>query len=83
MLSFENLSWVLVVMSLAGNIFVNKKNVIGQWIWAVANVGWICYDLYIGANSQAFLFAAYLGICIWGIIEWSRDDKKAAKSNSN
>lgn len=80
MLSFETFSWVLVVMSLAGNIFVNKKNVIGQWLWAVANVGWISYDLYIEAYSQAFLFSAYLVICIWGIIAWSRDDKNAAKA---
>jgi nicotinamide riboside transporter PnuC len=75
-MSFELLSWVLVFLSLAGNIFVVKKNVIGQWLWAISNVGWVCYDLYIGANSQAFLFAVYFGLCVWGIIEWSKDKPK-------
>lgn len=72
-MTFETLSWFLVALSLAGNIFVVKKNVIGQWLWAFANVGWISYDLYIGAHSQAFLFTVYLGLCIWGIIAWSKE----------
>lgn len=75
-MSFDNLSWALVVLSLAGNIFVIKKNVLGQWLWAISNVGWISYDLYIGAFSQAFLFTVYLGLCVWGIIAWTKDSKK-------
>jgi len=80
-MSFETFSWILVVLSLAGNIFVIKKNVIGQWLWAVSNIGWIAFDLSIGAYSQAFLFAVYLGLCIWGIIAWSKEakDKKAVE----
>lgn len=80
-MSFEAFSWILVVLSLAGNIFVIKKNVIGQWLWAVSNIGWIAFDLSIGAYSQAFLFAVYLGLCIWGIIAWSKEakDKKAVE----
>ena len=79
---FQWMSWLFVVLSLTGNIFVIKKNVLGQWIWAISNVGWISYDLYIQAYSQAFLFAVYLGLCIWGIISWSKDNKKAAAEAS-
>lgn len=75
-MSFENLSWVLVAISLLGNIFVIKRNVIGQWLWTVGNTGWILYDLSMGAYSQAFLFAAYLAMSIWGVIEWTRQDAK-------
>lgn len=71
----EKLSWVLVGMSLLGNIFVIKKKVIGQWLWAIANVGWVAYDLWIGAYSQAFLFFVYLLLCIWGIYAWTRDER--------
>lgn len=76
-MSFEAFSWVLVALSLAGNVFVIKKNVIGQWLWAISNVGWVTYDISIGAYSQAFLFTVYLGLCIWGIIAWSKDKKTA------
>ena len=68
-------SWTFVALSLLGNVFVIKKNVIGQWIWAVSNIGWVAYDLYIGAYSQAFLFAVYLGLCVWGIMSWTRSAK--------
>jgi len=74
-----NLSWVLVALSLIGNIFVVKKNVLGQWLWAISNVGWISYDIYIGAYSQAFLFSAYLLLCIWGIISWTKDNNNKQK----
>jgi len=74
-MSLTDLSWILVALSLTGNIFVIKKNVIGQWLWAIANLGWIIFDIYIGAYSQAFLFAVYFGMCVWGIIAWTKDQR--------
>ena len=76
------LSWVFVALSLMGNIFVIKKNVIGQWLWAFSNIGWIAFDFYIGAYSQAFLFSVYLCLCVWGIISWTKEakDKEAKKA---
>lgn len=71
-MDFQLLSWVLVIMSIIGNFFVVKKNVVGQWIWAVSNLGWIIYDLYIANYSQASLFAIYFAMCVWGIITWSK-----------
>jgi len=80
-MSFSDLSWILVALSLTGNVFVIKKNVLGQWLWAIANLGWIAFDLYVGAYSQAFLFAVYFGMCVWGIIAWSKE-KATTKSVS-
>jgi hypothetical protein len=74
-MSWDQLSWILVILSLTGNVFVIKKNVTGQWLWAISNAGWIVFDLSIGAYSQAFLFLIYLGMCIWGIIAWSKSNK--------
>lgn len=71
-MEWETLSWVLVVLSLSGNIFVIKKNVLGQWLWAISNTGWIAFNLSIGAYAQAFLFAVYFAMCVWGIVAWSK-----------
>lgn len=71
-MTFEIFSWILAFVSLTGNFFVNKKNVLGQWIWAVSNVGWVTYNISIGSYAQAFLFSAYLGMCVWGIITWTK-----------
>ena len=76
----DTFSWGLVALSLAGNYFVIKKNVLGQWLWAISNVGWVSYNLYIGANSQAVLFGVYLILCIWGIISWTKAAKEAKAS---
>jgi hypothetical protein len=72
-MTFQDLSWIFVALSLIGNLFVIKKNVIGQWLWMIANMGWILFNLWLGIYSQAFLFGAYLLMSIWGIISWSRE----------
>lgn len=81
-ITLDHLSWVLAGISLIGNYFVIKKNVLGQWIWMVGNIGWIGMDLWKGLEAQAFLFAVYTGMCIWGIILWSREAKDAAKGGT-
>lgn len=77
-MNWEMFSWVLVALSLTGNIFVVKKNVMGQWLWAVSNVGWITYNLTIQAYAPAFLFSIYFAMCVWGIIAWSRSPEASA-----
>lgn len=79
-MDFEQLSWIFVCLSLLGNYFVIQKNVIGQWLWAISNIGWIAFDLSIGAYSQAALFAVYFGMCVYGIWVWTREAKNEKKS---
>ena len=76
-MSFDQLSWILVILSLTGNVFVIKKSVIGQWLWAIGNLGWVIFDVSIGAYSQATLFAVYFGMCVWGIIAWTKEAQAA------
>ncbi len=78
----ENLSWILVMVSLLGNFFVIKKNVIGQWLWTFGNMGWIAYDIYLEAYPQAVLFAVYLGMSIWGIYLWNKESKAKLATNN-
>ena len=80
-MSLDQLSWGLVFLSLLGNVFVIKKNVTGQWLWAISNLGWISFDIYIGAYSQAFLFVVYFAMCVWGIVAWSKESREKALNN--
>jgi hypothetical protein len=73
MMLLDSLSWALVALSLVGNYFVIKKNVLGQWLWAIGNLGWIIFDISLGAYSQAFLFAVYFSMCVWAIILWTKE----------
>ncbi len=72
----ENITWLFVALSLLGNYFVIKKNVAGQWIWATSNLGWIYYDITLGAYSQAVLFTVFLGMNVWGIIAWTKSKEE-------
>ena len=74
-MSFESISWVFVTLSLLGNFFVIQKNVLGQWFWTVGNVGWVAFNLYNEAYSQAFLFAVYFMMSVYGIIAWTKEAK--------
>lgn len=78
---WELLSWCCMCLSLVGNIFVVRKQVLGQWIWAVSNCGWIAYNLHIHAPAATCLFTVYFGLCVWGIIAWSKEAEAAPSSS--
>ncbi|MDP1880751.1 MAG: hypothetical protein Q8K60_07415 [Parachlamydiaceae bacterium] len=82
-MNFEDITWIFVATSVIGNAFVIKKNVGGQWICAIANLGWMCFDISIGAYSQAVLFGIYFFICIWGVIVWSKEKENSLISLSD
>lgn len=64
----ENLTWVLVVLSVVGNIsIVYDFHITGYSFWTVANVGWISYNLYIEEFPQMSLFVVYLFLSLLGI----------------
>ena len=67
----EILGWVLVGLSILGNVFVIYKNVMGYYLWTVANTGWIIYHITLGLYPGTGLFGVYLGLGIWGIIKWN------------
>lgn len=75
-----NLSWFLTALSLIGNVFIIQKKMSGQVCWMIANTGWVIYFASIKEIPSATLFSAYLGLCIWGVIKWSRDKKNPLKN---
>ena len=75
----EAFSWLFTFLSLLGYFFVIRKLLIGQWVWAISNIGWVAYHIYKDNPSSACLFAIYLAMNIWGITVWSREEVTAAK----
>jgi len=64
----EDLTWVLVVLSVVGNVFiVYDFRVTGYCFWTVANIGWILYNWYIEEFPQMSLFVVYLLLSLLGI----------------
>lgn len=63
-------AWILTLMCLVGTILNVKKNIICFYLWSIANIGWLIFDIISGLYSRALLDFVQLCFAIWGIIEW-------------
>jgi nicotinamide riboside transporter PnuC len=66
------MSWILVLLSLAGVVLNIYKRKECFYLWAVTNIGWAMYDFAIGAIAQGILFTVYSGLAVWGIFKWQK-----------
>lgn len=72
----EIATWALAVISLIGTVLNVKKIKYCFYIWTVSNILWLTYDLYIGLYSRALLDVVHLGLALWGIYAWRKEDDK-------
>lgn len=75
-----DITWILAILSLSGNIFNVKKSVICFYIWAIGELCWLFLDIHNGVLGRAFLDLTQLIFALWGIYEWqvkSKINKKA------
>ena len=70
------ITWSMTLLSIIGVILNIKKKKICFVLWSITNVSWCIYDFVIGAYAQSFLFLVYLGLSIWGIFEWKKEEVK-------
>jgi membrane protein implicated in regulation of membrane protease activity len=71
------MSFISLVLALAGNYFVNKKVKAGFVVWIGANIGWILVNIVSGQPNylQMTMFLLYAAFNVHGYRCWS----KAAK----
>lgn len=67
-----DITWILSVISLSGNIFNVKKKVACFYIWAIGEVFWFILDFKNGTYGRAFLDLVQLIMAIYGIIQWNK-----------
>jgi nicotinamide riboside transporter PnuC len=71
--------WAITGLSIIGTVLNIKKKNICFVIWLFTNLAWCIYNLVKNDYPQAFLFAVYTGLAIWGIIAWR--SKKPEKTS--
>ena len=74
-MSFD-ISWPLAILSTTGTIFNVKKKVVCFYIWAFGEIFWMILDYTNRQYGRMFLDFVHLGMAVWGIYDWSKDDKK-------
>jgi nicotinamide riboside transporter PnuC len=75
----EEIGWILSGISIAGGILNALRHKVSFYIWMVANIGWIIYFSLQGIYYQLPLWIVYTGICILGIIQWTKKEKQDDK----
>jgi nicotinamide riboside transporter PnuC len=68
----NNLMWIVTAASISGTILNIKRKPVCFFIWLVTNSLWLIYDVSIGAYAQAAMMAVYVGLSLWGIVEWRK-----------
>ena len=69
---FEIFKWFITFASLTGTVLNIKKKKFCFIIWFFTNICWTFIDLVHGVYAQSFLQFVYVGLSVWGIIEWRR-----------
>lgn len=70
------MTWILTAISLIGNYLNCRKIRAGFILWLICNTGWLIYDLMTGLYSRALLDTVQSAFCIYGLIEWGKNDGK-------
>ena len=64
------MTWVLALVSLAGNYLNANKRRSGFYIWIACNIGWLTYDIINQIYGRAFLDIVQTAFCVMGLIRW-------------
>lgn len=68
-------SWLISALAMVGVVLNIYKIRFCFWIWLCTNTFFCVLDFAAGLYAQAFLFAVYTVLAIWGLVQWKRDDK--------
>ena len=71
------MSFVALVLSLAGNALINFRKRIGFFVWILSNVAWIAVNMMGTPNwSQIAMFAVYVVFNVHGWMKWGKIEEK-------
>lgn len=73
-------TWVIAFVSIAGSFFNIKKNKFCFYLWAICEVLCLIIDIKSGVYGRAFLDLFCLGMNIYGIISWAREEEQIKKA---
>ena len=68
--------WLVTAISVFGSILNAKKSKWCFYVWILANIIWLIYDIYIELYSRATLDVIQTTICIIGIYHWTKEEKQ-------
>lgn len=71
MTNFDIFTYIVTTLSISGSILNSRQNRWGFVVWGIANMCWIGVDLSRDIYAQAFLYTVFIGLNIYGWINWT------------
>ncbi len=68
-------TWIIAVISITGSLFNVKKNVFCFYLWALCEILCCIIDIKNKHYGRAFLDIFCLGMNIYGIITWTKENR--------
>lgn len=66
------MSWIVMIIALAGAYLNARKKASGFVLWMFSNGYWTYHNFMIGEYAQAVLFCAFLGLSVYGFYCWEK-----------
>lgn len=68
------MTWIMTAISMFGSYLNSVKSIYCFYVWIIANILWIIYDVSIKLYSRAALDILQTILCVYGIINWRQCD---------
>jgi len=76
-MNLANAMWAVTAAAIVGTLANCHKKRWGFVVWMVTNSLLTAYNVYIGEWAQAALWATYVGIAVYGWVQWGKGGRDA------
>jgi nicotinamide riboside transporter PnuC len=73
----EKFIWLNTAVAIFGTYLNAKQKRFGFILWMITNAVFCGFNIYIKTYPQAFLFAVYFGLALFGYINWGKVKKES------
>ena len=79
----EAISWIILIITVCALFLSIKKNKYCWIVYFIADVSWIAINLFYGLYAQATMNVIFTIVCVYGWLEWRKDDAEKTKEDNN
>ena len=76
--SFPWIDATLAIVSVAAQILMSRRAVESWWLWIAVDVGSVGLYAAKGLWLTTLLYAIFLGLAVWGLVDWRRATRGGA-----
>ena len=64
------MTWTVAIVALIGAWLNARTNILGFVLWIFTNSFWVYHNIKTKEYAQAILYAAFLLMAVYGLVNW-------------